>query len=308
MRRNKAGVPATATAVVLNVTDQHCNLAISHMANNSVNVTDLETGAQRIVSHPLMIEPTYNNHSAILEDCSGFIAVVKSASPDLWDIAEFHFDGQATILWAAQTLPTKLVVIDDGTALVMDNFSVANARTHEVIVDYGGASLPGMPTYSTHFPIGVTADAIAVLQSQSGGPLGGAGGLEDYDTYDGFFLWSGPAPQHDGRNALASVSRYGTYMSTYIGSMYNSQLSVETYDGRPVTTSPFSLTATYVTTGFNEWVSDGTMLICDGVANAAVYRWDIFSTPKLLYTTAAARPPRARAASALRPAGKLGVR
>ena len=256
-----------------------CNLAISHMVNNSVKVTDLKTGAQRTVSHPLMVEPTYNNRTAILEDCSGFIAVVKSASPGLWDIAEFHFDGQATTVWAARTLPTKLVVLDDGTALVMDDTTISDARTKQVLVNYGG-SLPGIPSYSTHYPIDVTADGIAVLQSKNGGF---PGGLEYYYVYDGYLLWTGPAPQSNGQDALASVSRYGTYMSTVVGSMYAGRFSVETIDGVRVVTSPFTITSWGLVTSFYEWVSDGTMLVCDGAYSTAVYRWDIFSTPTLLY-------------------------
>ena len=141
-------------------------------------------------------------------------------------------------------------------------------------------SLPGIPSYATHYPIDVTADGIAVLQSKNGGAPGGLG---YYDISDGYLLWTGPAPQRDGQNALASISRYGTYLSTFIGSMYSAQVSVETYDGQAVTKSPFFLTHTNFGSGFNEWVGDGTMLICNGVVNTAVYRWDIFSTPTLLY-------------------------
>jgi hypothetical protein len=195
------------------------------------------------------------------------------------DIVKFSFNGQATVLWAGTTLPIKLQVLDDGTIVAIGTLQITDVETHEVLIDYTGASLPGIPPYTMVAPIDVTGDGIAVLQSHAGN----YGGLSYYDVYDGSLLWTGPAPQRNGQNAFASVSRYATYMSTIIDGMYANRISIETTDGFPAVVSPFTISSYGSNTSFYEWVSDGTMLICDGGMNTNVYRWDIYATPTLLY-------------------------
>lgn len=251
-----------------------CNLAITHMVNNSVKVTDLKTGAQRTVFNSLMVATALR--PALLEDCSGFIAGVPSDIDGVFKIVEFSFNGQATVL-SQRSIGFQLYVSDDGNAVAIDDFGVWDVRTGAQLVDFKSI-FPGLTL--THI-VGLTADGIAATQVYSAGTQWGD--VHYWDTYTGAYLGSGPSPQNDGRNALASVSSYGTYVSAFIGGIVNARVVVQTYDGQPAAISPFPVHNLEVHRAFNEWVGDGTMLICDGFYNTDVYRWDIFSTPTLLY-------------------------
>lgn len=246
-----------------------CNLAVSTMANNSVTVTDLNTGAQRIVSNPLMVATAIR--PALLADCSGFIAAVPSSPSGVVSIIEFSFTGLATPL-SQRSIGFELYVTDDGTAIAIAEAGVWDVRTNLQLVNFSGVRVGIAPTNAA----GVTADGIAATQFYSFGS--GWGLMHYWDIYTGAYLGTGPSPQIGGVSTKAEISRYGTYVSGTPGAPVVGPISVQSLDGVSIVTSPFILTGPYA------WIGDGSILACqDDNGNPGVYRWDLFSAPTLLY-------------------------
>lgn len=264
-----------------------CNLAISPMTNHSVTITDLATGGKRTLSHPLMVNPVFSR-AALLADCSGFIAVVSSGAIGEGDVVEFKFSGQTTVLTHVVGYPV-VSVLDDGTAVVVNGFGVTNARTGVRLVSFNGdIGFPNSPYPAANFnPVGVTGDGIAAAQvADPGSPFDE---ITYWDIADGQFLGKGPSPTEQGIAVVPQLSRYATYMSALIAEGITAtpegiRVEVETTDGVPIVVSPFVVVPPPSTNNYTQWMGDGSMVICQADnGNPGVYRWDLFSSPTLLY-------------------------
>jgi hypothetical protein len=277
-----------------------CNLAVSTMRNGSVSVYDLRTGTSRVVSNPRLKEvfrPNVfyrGNTTALLADCSGFVALVDDGTGAGSDLFRFTLDGQATFVNHTRSSVGSshfVDVLDDDTIVELTLTGVEDGRTGAALVTFVDSA--GQPSHpfgldSRFEPLGITADGIAAFWVRPTKP-DIPSGVTYWDTETGSLLSPLPLPAAQVADTInppiIGLSSYGSYLATALTGSRVNGLAITVPDGSVISTAADggggpggigSITAL-------QWIGDGTLLLCADGLVSATYRWDIFApTPTLI--------------------------